>query len=142
MEDKMGIYIKKISDCIARYVNNDLKKYNLTLAQGRVLDYISKNKKREVNQKEIEKEFNISHPTVSGIISRLESNGFILVNRSKRSNVITLLEKSYLNEDAIEKQQKKLENLACKGFSREETEDFINKLRQVYKNLKEVENND
>ena len=139
MEERIGIYIKKINDCIEKHINNDLKKYGLTMTQGRVLRYLHRNSDREVTQKEIENYLNITHATLSGIISRLEMHGFITVNRSKRSNIVALLEKSYINEDNIVSNQNKLENIVCKGFSKQEIDEFISNLKRVYENLKEGE---
>ena len=141
MEERLDVYIKKINDLIEKNINNNLKQFDLTLSQCRVLGYLNKNKYKKVTQKEIEKVFNITHATVSGIITRLETNKFVKVDRSKRSNVITLLEKSYINEEKVKKYQQNLECILTKGFNEEELELFINNLKRVYANLKEEENN-
>lgn len=137
MEERICIYIKKINDSMGRYVNNHLKSYGLTMSQGRVIRYLHENENRKVTQKEIEEKFNITHATLSGIIARLETNGFIKVDRSKRSNVVTLLEKSYINEKEVKEYQEKIERIACKGFSGDEIDVFINHLKLVYENVKE-----
>lgn len=137
MEERIGIYIKMINDSIEKHINNDLKEYNLTMSQVRILGYLNKNKDRKVTQKEIELEFNITHATVSGIIARLEDNDFIKVNRSKRTNVIELLEKSHLNKEVIKRKQQKLEEIVSKGFNEEELKVFISNLKLVHDNLKE-----
>ena len=139
MEERIGVYLKKINDLIEKHINNNLKEYNLTLSQGRILGFLQNNKDREVTQKEIEKQFNITHVTVSGIISRLENNGFIKVNRDKRVNKIILLKKSDENEKIIRNHQEKLEECLSKGFSANEKEQFLNYLNKIYFNLKEEE---
>ena len=141
MEERVGIYFKKINDLIEKHINNSLKEYNITLSQGRVLSYLQRNKDRNVSQKEIEKHFNITHVTVSGIITRLEHNGFIKVDRDKRINRITLLKKSYENEKVIKKHQDEIESYLCKGFTDKEKEQFIKKLKTIYETLKESEVN-
>ncbi len=137
MEDGVGIYIKKINDMIEKQINKNLKEYDLTMTQGRIIRYLNANKDKNITQKDIEKEFNISHVTVSGIISRLENGGFIKVNREKRVNKLTLLPKCLINEEKVKKHQSLLENVVFKNFEKEEKERFINDLKKIYINLKE-----
>lgn len=139
MEDGVGIYIKKINDMIEKQINKNLKEYDLTMTQGRIIRYLNANKDKNITQKDIEKEFNISHVTVSGIISRLENGGFIKVNREKRVNKLTLLPKCLINEEKVKKHQSLLENVVFKNFEKEEKERFINDLKKIYINLKEEE---
>ncbi len=139
MEDGVGIYIKKINDMIEKQINKNLKEYDLTMTQGRIIGYLNANKDKNITQKDIEKEFNISHVTVSGIISRLENSGFIKVDREKRVNKLTLLPKCLINEEKIKKHQSLLENVVFKNFEKEEKEKFINGLKKIYINLKEEE---
>lgn len=139
MEDGVGIYIKKINDMIEKQINKNLKEYDLTMTQGRIIRYLNANKDKNITQKDIEKEFNISHVTVSGIISRLENGGFIKVDREKRVNKLTLLPKCLINEEKVKKHQSLLENFVFKNFEKEERERFINDLKKIYINLKEEE---
>lgn len=139
MEDGVGIYIKKINDMIEKQINKNLKEYDLTMTQGRIIRYLNANKDKNITQKDIEKEFNISHVTVSGIISRLENSGFIKVDREKRINKLTLLPKCLINEEKVKKHQSLLENVVFKNFEKEEKERFINDLKKIYINLKEEE---
>ena len=53
-----------------------MKQYNLTMAQCRVLTYLS-SQGGQTTQKEIEVFLNVSHPTVVGIVSRMEQNGYV-----------------------------------------------------------------
>lgn len=139
MEDGVGIYIKKINDMIEKQINKNLKEYDLTMTQGRIIGYLNASKDKNITQKDIEKEFNISHVTVSGIISRLENGGFIKVNREKRVNKLTLLPKCLINEEKVKKHQSLLESIVFKNFEKEEKEKFINDLKKIYVNLKEEE---
>ena len=44
MEDGVGIYIKKINDMIEKQINKNLKEYDLTMTQGRIIRYLNANK--------------------------------------------------------------------------------------------------
>lgn len=68
--------IKSINDKIKIKADNDLRTHNLTLSQSRVLIYLTHNG-GQATQKEIEDFLEVSHPTVVGIVSRMEKNGFL-----------------------------------------------------------------
>lgn len=137
MEERAGFYIKKVNDMIEKQINKNLKEYDLTMSQGRVIGYLNAHCKENITQRDIENEFNISHATVSGIISRLESSGFIMVDREKRVNKISLLPKCQMNEEKVVEYQKKLEAIIFKDFKEKEKEEFINNLKRICLNLKE-----
>lgn len=139
MEEKVGPYIKKINDMIEKQINKSLKEYDLTMTQGRIIMYLNANRDKNISQKDIEKEFNISHVTVSGLISRLESGGFVKVDREKRINKIILLPKCIMNEETIIKHQKKLEGILFKNFNDKEEQEILMYLKRIYNNLKEAE---
>lgn len=139
MEERAGIYIKKVNDMIEKQINKNFKEYDLTMSQGRIIAYLNAHSNDNITQKDIENEFNISHVTVSGIISRLESGGFIKVDRKKRINKIILLPKCLINEEKIKKFQEEFESVIFKGFENDEKEKFICDLKRVYINLKEEE---
>ena len=57
--------------------NRKLKELSLTSSQADVLFYLINNYKNKINQKDIEKTFDLSNPTVHGIVKRLEMKDFI-----------------------------------------------------------------
>ena len=66
----VGYFIKNINDRLKVRADADLKSYNLTLAQSRVLAFLN-NQGGSATQKEIEVFLEVSHPTVVGIVSRM-----------------------------------------------------------------------
>ena len=73
----IGYYIKSINDKLKLKADTELKKYDLTLAQSRVLGFLS-GKGGSATQKEIELFLEVSHPTVVGIISRMQQSGHVV----------------------------------------------------------------
>ncbi len=72
----VGFLMKQISDKVKVSVDASLKSQNITLSQYRVLKYIA-DSKTSVTQKSIGNYLNVSHPTVVGIISRMEKKGYL-----------------------------------------------------------------
>jgi DNA-binding MarR family transcriptional regulator len=79
MESKdCGILLKQINDHIAQQANHGLKENGLTLSQLRYLEYLAGKKEGPVPFKEIEHHFQVSQPTVAGILARLSKKGLIV----------------------------------------------------------------
>ena len=76
MRQTVGYLMKQIIDKHKVSVDASFKSLNLTLSQARVLKYIS-DKGGRVAQKSIEDHLGVSHPTVVGIVSRMEKNGYL-----------------------------------------------------------------
>lgn len=76
LKNDVGYLIKSINDKLKVKADAELKQYNLTMAQCRVLTYLS-SQEGQATQKEIEVFLNVSHPTVVGIVSRMEQNGYV-----------------------------------------------------------------
>ena len=76
MNDDVGYMLKKVNDRIHIQADANLKECGLTFSQMRVLMVLRKNG-GQVSQKMIEEELGVAHPTVVGIFSRLEKNGFV-----------------------------------------------------------------
>ncbi len=77
-EINFGRMIRIIHWHMDQVFNNFLREYNLTLSQVEILRYLNMHRNEEVHQKDIEKFFHISNPTVSGLLNRLEEKGFIV----------------------------------------------------------------
>ena len=77
-------------------MNESLARIGLTSAQGRIMFRLM-HSKAHLRARDIEREFCLSHPTVSGILSRLEKKGFIELRpdpADKRCKRIYVLDKA------------------------------------------------
>lgn len=93
---QIGCLLKMITDKIKMRADADLAQQGLTLTQSRVLGYLNRNG-GQATQKEIEGFLQVSHPTVAGIISRMEQNGFVrcwLDPADKRSKIVGQTERA------------------------------------------------
>ena len=67
----IGCLLKMITDKIKIQADANLAQHDLTLTQSRVLGYLARNG-GTATQKEIEGFLQVSHPTVAGVIGRME----------------------------------------------------------------------
>ena len=133
----IGYLIKNINDKLKAKADADFKRYNLTLAQSRVFAFLHSNG-GQATQKEIEVFLEVSHPTVVGIVSRMEQNGHVISwidENDKRNKIVKLTEAAEalsmdMEHDISSNEQKMLASL-----SGEEVEQLRELLLTFYKNL-------
>ncbi len=136
-EKDIGYLIKNINDRLKIKADADLKYSKLTLAQSRVLTFLD-SQGGQATQKEIEVYLEVSHPTVVGIISRMEQNGYLrhwADEADKRNKIVALTEQA----KALGKEMKHRVSANEKLLLASLSEDDIKKLRQMlltmYSNL-------
>jgi DNA-binding MarR family transcriptional regulator len=97
--------IFRLNNALIKEKNRRLAKYNLTSIQADVLVFVLEHvNEREVNQLDVQAEFKLTNPTVSGIIDRLEDKGFLKRVRSgydARFRRLEPLEKAVILNDAL-----------------------------------------
>lgn len=133
----IGYLIKNINDKLKIKADADLKHYNLTLAQGRVFAFLHRNG-GQATQKEIEVFLEVSHPTVVGIVSRMEQNGHVTTSidqQNKRNKIVKLTRQAEAMSMDMEQNISATEQKILASLSHGD----INRLREmlmiIYKNL-------
>jgi len=137
---KIGIYLKKIDILFDSKCNKKLKKFDITHAQFKTLKYLLENKNKEVNQKDLEKHFNLSNPTVTGILNRLELKKFVIriVDEADgRFKKIKLCEKAIAIEEDLIQIADDMENSLVKQMSELEIKNAFEILEKILKNISE-----
>ena len=81
--ERLGLKFKILSNLTDQRINQKLAALDLTTSQSMVLGFIV-GRQEPLYQKDIEKRFNMRHPTVTGIIQRLEEKGFITCSTDER----------------------------------------------------------
>ena len=76
LKNDVGYLIKSINDKLKGRADAELKQYHLTISQSRVLVYL-RSRGGQATQKEIETFLDVAHPTIVGLVSRMEQNGYV-----------------------------------------------------------------
>ena len=114
-----------------------LAEMELTAAQGRIMGYLS-HRKEPPCSRDIEEEFQLSHPTVSGILSRLEQKGFVELRpdpQDRRCKRIYVLEKGWQCHELMHQTIQNNEKRIVEGFTPEEQELFGQLLQRAITNM-------
>ena len=118
-------------------MTNALEAMELTAAQGHIMGYLA-HRKMPPCPRDIESAFHLSHPTVSGILSRLEQKGFIELRTDpddRRCKRIYVLSKGKQCHELMHETILSNEQRLVQDFSPEEQAQFTAFLQRAITNM-------
>ncbi|MGN1061823.1 MAG: MarR family winged helix-turn-helix transcriptional regulator [Candidatus Scatosoma sp.] len=136
-----GVYFKKITERLQAYADRRGFRHDVTYAQGKVLFYLHTQKGGEATMKSVENYLDVSHATVSGIVSRLKEKGYVECEKCKddaRAKTVRLTEKEYASFAEMKERRADMEKMLLKDFSDKERAELFFYLERVYKNVREA----
>ncbi len=110
----------------------------LTAAQGQIMGYLATHPQPPC-PRDLEEAFHLSHPTVSGLLSRLEQKGFVELRRDsddRRCKRIYVLPKGRDCQHTLYQTILSNENQFVQGFSQEEQAMFRSMLQRAIANMR------
>ena len=134
---KFGHYVRILHWCTDQRMTHALAEMELTASQGPILGFIS-HRKTPPCARDIEEAFHLSHPTVSGLLARLEKKGFIEFRSDpadRRCKRIYLLPKGQACHEAFHSTIDACEKKVLTGFSEAEKEQFAALLQRAISNM-------
>ena len=137
MPKHFGHYVRILHWCTDQRITNALAEMELTASQGPILGYIA-HRKEPPCARDIEDEFHLSHPTVSGLLARLEKKGFLEFfpdETDRRCKRIRLCEKGQQCIEIMHRTIEENEKTLVQGFSEEERELFLTFLNRAIHNM-------
>lgn len=93
---RAGLQMKVVNDKIRKFGDRAFAQYDLTGPQVGYLNFIEE-RGGSVTQKSLERHFSVSHPTIVGVVSRLQKKGFITIKvdeSDRRNRIITLTDQA------------------------------------------------
>ena len=136
LKSDVGYLIKSINDKLTVKVDAELKQFNLTMSQCRVFLYLS-SRGGQGTQKEIETFLGVSHPTVVGLVSRMEQNGYVMCwpCEDGRNKNVKLTPKAEDIDKEMKKNKQANEQKLLEPLSPEESETLRDLLLKVVQHL-------
>lgn len=139
----IGRIVKIISIYNEKFLNKKFQELDLTTSQARVLGYLFNNQDRNITTRDLEKHFDLSHPTLVGIIKRLHEKNFINYKddpNDKRCKYIEITVKTIKTSIRAKKILDLSEEVMSSGLSKEEIENFKRISSKIFDNICEVIN--
>ena len=134
----IGTLIKCITNEYEKNFNQLLVTSGITASQCAVLEYLYNTNKEYVNQKDIERHLNLSNPTVTGLLKRLDEKGYVLVvpsSQDKRKKNVHLTEQALDMQKRLDHSKKKIESAMVRGMKKNEIQCMQKYLERVLYNI-------
>ena len=137
MHPPFGHLVRMLHWCTDQIMTSALEQQELTASQGHIMGYLSRQADPPC-PRDIEAAFHLTHPTVSGILSRLEQKGFIRQYPDpddRRCKRIHLLAKGTRCHDTMHRIIRENEERMVQDFTPEEKELFASFLQRAIANM-------
>ena len=137
MRTYYGHLARVLHACTDQTMTAALAQMELTAAQSHILCYITY-RKNPPCARDIEEAFQLSHPTVSGILSRLEQKDFIEMRPDeldRRCKRIYIREKGLQLDEIMHQTVRSTEERMVQGFTEDEKAQFADLLRRAIDNM-------
>lgn len=132
-----GHLLRVLHWCTDQSVTSALEAMELTAAQGHIMGYLA-HQDTPPCPKDLEAEFQLSHPTVSGLLSRLEQKGFLELRtdpEDRRCKRIYVLPKGEACHELMHQTIRSNEKRIVDGFTPEEQDQFAQLLQRAIINM-------
>lgn len=123
--------------CTDQNMTAALESMELTASQGHIMAFLA-HQESPPCPRDIETEFQLSHPTVSGLLSRMEQKGFIELRtdpEDRRCKRIYILPKGEQCHELMHRTIQENEKRIVEGFTPEEQEQFAALLQRAITNM-------
>ena len=137
LERHYGHLARILHWCTDQAITRALEEMDLTSAQGHIMGFLA-HRKSPPCPKDIEEAFHLSHPTVSGLLSRMEKKGFVELRpdeNDRRCKRIYVLPKGIECQQQIHQSILKIEQQLVSGFTPEEKQLFGDLLDRAIANM-------
>lgn len=137
LQKHYGPLLRTLHCCTDQAMTVALEKMELTSAQGHIMGFLA-HRAEPPCSRDIEETFHLSHPTVSGLLSRLEKKGFIEFRTDEndhRCKRIYVLPKGRKCHEEMHRNIRETEERLVKDFTPEEQAQFIAFLERAITNM-------
>ena len=137
MQNHYGPLLRTLHCCTDQAMTLALEEMELTAAQGHIMGYLAHHSEPPCSR-DIEEAFHLSHPTVSGLLSRLEKKGFLEFRcdeHDRRCKRIYVLPKGRQCQQTMHQTILATEQRLVRGFSEEEQVQFLAFLERAIANM-------
>ena len=132
-----GRLLRILHWCTDQSMTHALEAMELTSAQGRIMGFLA-HRTQPPCPKDIEEEFQLTHPTVSGLLTRLEKKEFIEIlpdDQDRRCKRIHLRPKGWECMENMHQVIQTNETRLVEGFTEEEQAQFADFLKRAITNM-------
>ena len=135
----IGFMIHKINNRVKTNIDAQLKANDLTFSQSQILYQLNKHGE-SMTQKELQDILNVSHPTIVGLVQRLEANDYVKTYTDeidKRQKIVSLTEKAVAFTKEMDSSRKRNRKKMLKGLDEQQIGQLYELLEILCTNVSE-----
>ncbi|MBQ6333742.1 MAG: winged helix DNA-binding protein [Erysipelotrichaceae bacterium] len=135
----IGFMIHKIDNRVKTNIDAQLKANDLTFSQSQILYQLNKHGE-SMTQKELQDILNVSHPTIVGLVQRLEANDYVKTYTDeidKRQKIVSLTEKAVAFTKEMDSSRKRNRKKMLKGLDEQQIGQLYELLEILCTNVSE-----
>lgn len=143
LSDRLIPRLRMLNNGIKQHMDQQFLKLDLTATQSFVLHYLALHEAEPIYPKDLEHSFHLTHPTISGILQRLEAKGFITIEQDhtdRRCKRIRMTQKAHCCEKAVGNSFRQLDQAMSTGMSTQERAELLRLLDLATENLRNLQN--
>ena len=132
--------VRKLNKDLSNDFDKRLNEYGLTSQQGRAVFFINKRVNFDhvdVYQVDLEKRFDLSKSTVSGLVKRMEKNGLITIKKEKNRSSLVPTEKSLQIIDNLHERRTITIDKLFKDIDENQRKEIIESIKKLISNIEE-----
>lgn len=138
-ENEIGGLLKKINTITEKKINRELSALGITFSQYRFLRYLNSRGGKGILFRELEQHFDVSQPTVTGIVKRLSAKNLVFLEKYQEDphfKTVNLTEKGRSLSRTLNQKKEKLDEDTLAYLNEEEIASLQEYLTKVYESLK------
>ena len=136
-KEEIRYIIHKLDKSFKINIDNELSDHDLTYSQSQLLRHIFEHN-GTLSQKEIQALMNVSHPTVVGLVKRLEAKGYVsseVDHDDKRNRIVMTTELANNFKSDMFASKEKFDEKMFIGFDEKEISELYSMLKHMLNNI-------
>ena len=138
-EESVMSLIRKIDQRVKAGIDARFKEHDLTFSQSQILHFLSNNG-GSASQKQLQEYMKVSHPTIVGLVKRLESHSFVTTKvdeKDKRNKIVTATEEAAKFKQELIDTIQHTDEVMYRNVTEEEMQQLKELLSKINSNLEE-----
>ena len=135
--NEIGYLIHKIDTKIKANMDQELSRHHLTFSHTQVIHLLRLNG-CQLSQKALQDLMKVSHPTVVGLVQRLESNGYVkteIDENDKRYKIVTLCDIADEFKKDMMRSKERFDKKMFQDLPQEKLDELYQILQKMYENI-------
>ena len=141
IDEKALMAVARAAESFKRAFSAIFRNHDLSFPQYNILRVLDASINGQSRITHVSRIMLVPGANMTGIAKRLEKNGFILRKSDSKDERVTILEITYKGKATLKKIEKERDlclKKMLKGFSQEEKQDLLSKVKRLIKNIREI----